>query len=179
MKTPIEFDYDLWTTEDGKCMVRVKATGEETEVDRELMRFLRAEEKRLRRSLQSESGLKPKEKADADEQDDNRKGSSDKMLSLDFISYDGEDAENITTIPWTEDPQKMEDAVIFSVMEEEFRKTLTAKQLDLYIHCLKNEEQLRAYARLRGIDVRAAFETKKAVMKKMQKFFAVTLNKRV
>ena len=24
-KTPIEFDYDLWTTEEGKCMVRVKA----------------------------------------------------------------------------------------------------------------------------------------------------------
>ena len=23
-KTPIEFDDDLWTTEDGKCMVRVK-----------------------------------------------------------------------------------------------------------------------------------------------------------
>ena len=27
-KTPIAFDYDLWTTEDGKCMVRVKRTGE-------------------------------------------------------------------------------------------------------------------------------------------------------
>ena len=31
-KTPVEFDYDLWTTEDGKCMVRVKITGE-VEVD--------------------------------------------------------------------------------------------------------------------------------------------------
>ena len=44
-KTPIEFDYDLWTTEDGKCMVRVKITGEVTEVDRKVMRILRAEEK--------------------------------------------------------------------------------------------------------------------------------------
>lgn len=26
-KTPVEFDYDLWTTEDGKCIVRIKATG--------------------------------------------------------------------------------------------------------------------------------------------------------
>ena len=42
-KTPIEFDYDLWTTEDGKCMVRVKITGEVTEVDRKVMRILRAE----------------------------------------------------------------------------------------------------------------------------------------
>jgi hypothetical protein len=49
-KTPIEFDYDLWTTEDGKCMARVKCTGEETEVDRSTMRILRAEEKKLRRS---------------------------------------------------------------------------------------------------------------------------------
>ena len=49
-KTPIEFDYDLWTTEDGKCMVRVKLTGEVTEVDREVMKSLRAEEKKLRRS---------------------------------------------------------------------------------------------------------------------------------
>ena len=49
-KTPIEFDYDLWTTEDGKCMVRVKRTGEVSEVDRKVMRILRAEEKRIRRS---------------------------------------------------------------------------------------------------------------------------------
>ena len=46
-KTPIEFDYDLWTTEDGKCMVRVKSTGEVTEVDRKVMKMLRAEEKRI------------------------------------------------------------------------------------------------------------------------------------
>ena len=44
-KTPVEFDYDLWTTEDGKCMVRVKATGETTEVDREVMKALRNEER--------------------------------------------------------------------------------------------------------------------------------------
>ena len=41
-KTPIEFDYDLWISEDGKCMVRVKATGETTEVDREVMKALRS-----------------------------------------------------------------------------------------------------------------------------------------
>lgn len=52
-KTPVEFDYDLWTTEDGKCMVRVKITGEVTEVDREVMKALRAEEKRIRRALRS------------------------------------------------------------------------------------------------------------------------------
>ena len=39
-KTPVEFDYDLWTTEDGKCMVRIKATGEVTEVERTVMQVL-------------------------------------------------------------------------------------------------------------------------------------------
>lgn len=46
-KTPVEFDYDLWTTEDGKCMVRIKATGEVTEVERTVMQVLRSEEKRF------------------------------------------------------------------------------------------------------------------------------------
>ncbi len=42
-KTPAEFDYDLWTTADGKCMVRIKRTGEVCEVEREVFRLLRAE----------------------------------------------------------------------------------------------------------------------------------------
>ena len=40
-KTPKEFDYDRWTTEDGKSMVRIKATGEAGEVDRAGMQGLR------------------------------------------------------------------------------------------------------------------------------------------
>lgn len=59
-KTPVEFDYDLWTTEDGKCMVRVKATGETTEVDREVMKALRNEEKKLRRSYDTGEHLTAK-----------------------------------------------------------------------------------------------------------------------
>ena len=50
-KTPIEFDYDLWTTEDGKCMVRIKRTGEQCEVSRGTFRILRNDEKKLRRSM--------------------------------------------------------------------------------------------------------------------------------
>ena len=39
-RTPVEFDYDLWTTAEGKCMVRIKATGEITEVERSVMQVL-------------------------------------------------------------------------------------------------------------------------------------------
>ncbi len=49
MKKLNDFEYDLWTTEDGRRMVRVRATREECQVDQETFRLLRAEEKRLRR----------------------------------------------------------------------------------------------------------------------------------
>ena len=78
-KTPIEFDYDLWTTEDGKCMVRVKRTGEVSEVDRKVMRILRAEEKRIRRSYGSDS---------TSEDEDSAEKSSDSVLSLDAMPED-------------------------------------------------------------------------------------------
>ncbi|MCD7785247.1 MAG: hypothetical protein LUH18_06675 [Oscillospiraceae bacterium] len=55
MKTPIEFVYYLWTTEDGKCMVRVKLTGEVTKVARDVMKLLRAEENKMRRSFAGDS----------------------------------------------------------------------------------------------------------------------------
>ena len=74
-KTPIEFDYDLWTTEDGKCMVRVKRTGEVSEVDREVMKVLRAEEKKLRRSYG----------ADSTSEDEDGEKYSDSVLSLDAL----------------------------------------------------------------------------------------------
>ena len=78
-KTPIAFDYDLWTTEDGKCMVRVKRTGEVSEVDRKVMRILRAEEKRIRRSYGSDS---------TSEDEDSAEKSSDSVLSLDAMPED-------------------------------------------------------------------------------------------
>ena len=100
-KTPVAFDYDLWTTEDGKCMVRVKKTGEVSEVNRDVMRVLRAEEKRIRRSYGSDS---------TSEDEDSAEKSSDSVLSLDAMPEDdvksaawladsGEAAERDSTCP--------------------------------------------------------------------------------
>lgn len=47
-----DFDYYLWTDENGKNMVKIKATGEVTEVPAEVMRFLRCVEKREVRQKQ-------------------------------------------------------------------------------------------------------------------------------
>ena len=60
MQTLKEFDYNLWTTEENgikKYWVGVKATGEVVEVDLEVMRLLRNEEKKLRREIEDQSEM--------------------------------------------------------------------------------------------------------------------------
>ena len=59
MKTPKEFDYDLWIAEDGRYMVRVKATREECAVSQAVFRKLRAEEKKLRREMDMHKSPRP------------------------------------------------------------------------------------------------------------------------
>ena len=60
MKALKEFDYNLWTTEENgvkKYFVGVKAIGEVTEVDAEVMKVLRNEEKKMRRHIEEEGEL--------------------------------------------------------------------------------------------------------------------------
>ena len=136
MKTPIEFDYDLWTTEEGKCMVRVKLTGEVCEVSRETMRVLRNEEKKLRRS---KTGVPIAGCEDEDE--------TATLLSLDFVSV--QDAEEMSPA-WLEDPNDLEETVLTSVMEQEFRLLLSERQLEVYAD--------RRVFHQRQAVIRAAFE---------------------
>lgn len=155
-KTPVEFDYDLWTTEDGKCMVRVKLTGEVTEVAREVMKILRAEEKKLRRSFTG----------DASEDGEDR---VDTILSLDYVSYEGgEDMDPA----WLEDKSRMEDEVVMDMMIKEFAQSLTPKQLDVFQRCLVGGLSLREYSREKGISNQAISDINKAVQKKFKKFYA-------
>ena len=57
MRTPREFDYFLWTEKGDttRYYVKLKSTGETTEVSREVMRCLRNEEKKIRRAIESEA----------------------------------------------------------------------------------------------------------------------------
>ncbi len=146
MKTPIKFEYDLWTTEDGKCMVRVKATGEVTEVDREVMRLLRAEEKRLRREIQAE-------------QDNGVE------LSLDVLP-DSETGES-----WLADPHDLANEAQTELLEKELRLSLTPPQLDLYERCIVGAMPLREYARLNRIDYKTAWRRRELIQKKAKIIF--------
>ena len=143
-KTPIAFDYDLWTTEDGKCMVRVKRTGEVSEVDRKVMRILRAEEKRIRRSYGSDN---TSEDEDAIPEDD------------------------VKSAAWLADSRDCMEELITALKEKELLSILTEKQRELYLAMTREGLTLREFARRKGIGIRAAFDLKAAVQKKFQRFF--------
>lgn len=152
-RTPAEFDYDLWTTEDEKCMVRIKRTGEVSEVDRDVFRLLRLEEKRIRREMQGVpvSGSR------------NTRAT---LLSLDCV-HDSEDLES----GWLEDPNRVEDGVVFQTMEREFEKGLSTVQHEVYTLCVKGDLNYREYARMRSISSASVSCTLKQIRKKAKKFF--------
>lgn len=154
-KTPKEFDYDLWTTEDGKCMVRIKSTGEETEVDREVMKALRAEEKWLRRRMTGAP-------VPGDEE------ATTTILSLDYVSYEG--SEDMSPA-WLESPENIENEVLVQLIETELKRSLTAKQLSFYEECLMGGISVSEYARRHNIRADSAKDLKTAIQKKYKNIF--------
>lgn len=159
-KTPIEFDYDLWTTEDGKCMVRVKSTGEVTEVDRKVMKILRTEEKRIRRSYGSDS---------ASENEDGAENNSNPVLSLDAMPED-----DVKSAAWLADPCDLAEEVTMQLMVKTFYANLTAKQKGVFENCMIAGISLSAYAREIGVDYTTVQETRNVLRKKFKKFFSGT-----
>lgn len=149
MKKLNDFEYDLWTTEDGKCMVRVRLTKEECHVDRETFRLLRAEEKRLRRERT------PEKRGGIVEEWIKR------PLSLDILDPDTEGAF------WLTDPKDMIEESILSQSLAQFRLQLTERQLDVFEKCLLGGMSLRAYARERG----RAFSTVRSIQEEIRKKF--------
>ncbi|WP_409969654.1 hypothetical protein RFF05_07010 [Bengtsoniella intestinalis] len=160
MTTPKEFDYDLWTTEDGKCYMRVKRTGEQCEINRETMRLLRSEAKKMQREQEGIPvyGV--------------RNGKSvvverTTMLSLDYVSA-GEDMDSA----WAVDASQTEHSHMISALEQELRDALTPKQFDIYIHCLLGGETYTAYAHRNAIHESAVRKAVRLIRVKAKNIFA-------
>lgn len=140
-------------------MVRVKRTGEISEVDREVMRILRAEEKRLRRSKQGvpisgTEGKTTEERAS--------------VLSLNYVSYEGcEDSEPY----WLIDPSSMEESIMFWMSEKAFRASLTPKQLDIYLNCIIGGQSKIKYAAANNMQRQSVYNAAELIRKKAENFF--------
>ena len=154
-KTPIEFDYDLWTTEDGKCMVRVKRTSEQCEVSRETFRILRNEEKKLRRSM---TGVPVPCCEDAETT----------LLSLDFVSYEG--GEEMSPA-WLEDSFNLEEEVLTQIFVDEFKKELTPIQINYFKECILGDECIGAFASKYGINRVTVWRWRNEIREKLKKYF--------
>ena len=155
MKTPIEFDYDLWTTEDGKCMVRVKQTGEVCEVSRETMKILRNEEKKLRRSMPGVPVIGCEEEKTT-------------LLSLDYVSYEG--GEDMSPA-WLADPLDFENDALFHIRLKEFKAVLTPLELSVFECCIVRDLTMRGYEEEFHVDKSKVSRAKKSIQEKYKKFF--------
>ena len=156
-KTPVEFDYDLWTTEDGKCMARVKKTGEVSEVNRDVMRVLRAEEKRIRRSY----GF-----GNTSEDEDGAEKISDTVLSLDAMPED-----DVKSAAWLADSSDFIKEAELKMLERELMQTLTPLQLDVYKACIINGQTPTAYAKEHNMKRQSVNDVITLIRKKAKKYF--------
>ena len=151
--TPIIFDYDLWTTKEGKCMVRVKSTGEITAVNHEVMKFLRAEEKRMRRSFTDEI------------LEDDQVESGNAILSLDALPDD------VMSSGWLKDPCDCIIKAEVQMLEEELLKLLTPSQRSIYKECIVNGNTPTEYARVHNKKRQSVNDAITLIRKKAEKIF--------
>lgn len=152
-KTPVEFDYDLWTTEEGKCMVRIKATGEITEVERSVMKVLRSEEKRIRRALSPEQGPSREEKT------------APTVLSLDLLPIDAAESS------WLADTCDIAEEVSAKLLEKNLRESLTPTQYSIYQACILNGISYKAYADRMGVSYQSVQNAIRLIQKKAKIIF--------
>lgn len=165
MKTPKEFAYDLWITDDGQYMVRIKATKEVCAVEQAVFRALRAEEKRLRREMEGVPTMQ------VDEDGEIIRAA---MLSTDFVHV--EDGEELDPW-WLADPDDFVERLQLKEAVQELCAQLTPKQLEVFRECLLKGIGLREYARRTSTNFKTAWETADAIRKKARKIFEGTPSK--
>ena len=140
-------------------MALVKRTGEVTEVSLEVMRLLRAEEKRLCREREGVpiAGAKKKKAP---------------ILSLDY-SRTGNSHENYRKEEsnWLIDRHDFVNDLETRWAEESLIKDLTKAQLDVYINCIKCGQKRSDYAKEHDISRQSVDGRVKGIQKKNKKIF--------
>lgn len=145
-----KFDYDLWTTNDEgvkRYWVRIRATQEVVEVDLKTLRFLRAEEKKIYRTIEDAR---------------NNAGT--------VLSYEVFEDEEISG-EWLIDEKDLETQVLMQSEIDAVVKTLTPKQFWVYKNCILEGMELREFARKNNLSYSTVKDIRDAIRKKFQKNF--------
>ena len=162
MKTPKDFDYDIWKDEDGHYCVRVKRTGETTKVSeavvRELWRELyRMEKERKSTTITGNDGTR-----------------HIRLLSLDESPAIHPELCAVQNAPWLVSRETAYEDVELAVLEQDFLKTLTAKQRKIYQLVIKEGQNISACAESCGISSPTVLSHVELIRKKAKLFFCDT-----
>ena len=159
MKTPKEFDYDLWKDNDGRMFIRVKRTGEVCEVNVDTFRVLRNEAMAIYRT---QKGIPVYGK---------KNGKSVLIEHTTMLSLCLDETDEETGIDWLVDKNDTTNEVINKIAIEEFCKLLTDKQLDVLEKCLIGGMSNVEYAKENNVYESAVRKTISLIRKKSKKFF--------
>ena len=155
MKTPRDFDYDIWKNENGLYYVRVKRTGEITQVSEEIVRELwlelyRMTQYRMNTTIVNEDG-----------------SMCSRLISLDEgISSDVDDQD--ADIIGSENPY---DTVETEMMESTFLKILTKKQRWMYHLRFKLGLTISECAKETGTALSSTEQLIRRIKEKAKRFF--------
>ena len=155
-----EFDYDLWTSADGRRFARVRITGEVCEINNETMRILRCEEKRIYREQELKKSLNSENVVE--------KTKASIMYPLSFEISDDENDEDSS---WLQSNEAFEEKLMAQDLENKFLELLTDYQKEVFLFVLKNGESQSSFADRFGIKKQSVNEAVTAIRKKAKKFF--------
>ncbi len=120
MKTPKDFDYDIWKDDDGHYFIRVKRTGEVTRVSEEIVREMWREIHRMERHRKNTTIL---------DEDGNPHA---RILSLDDNRVTNSNLLSIQNEPWLVSKENAFERIELEMLEQDFLKTLTENQRRVY-----------------------------------------------
>lgn len=129
---------------------------EDTEVDREVMKMLRNEEKKLRRSYDPSGSS-----ASGDEEETQ----PSTILSLDAVPED-----DVKSSGWLADKEDFTDGVLTKLVIQDFRATLNSIHLAIFDQCLLGDKTIRAFAEEYGLRKSTVWDIANALRKNFKKF---------
>ena len=79
--------------------------------------------------------------------------------------------DDVKASAWLESPEKMEEDIITGLLEQEFIRSLTKPQLDVYTNCMRGNMSMLSYAKQNGLSFSTVKDTRDAIRKKFKKIF--------
>lgn len=159
MKTPRNFEYDLWTTEEGRYFMRVKETGEVCEINGDTMRLLRREARRISREVQGfptygvENG---------------------KVIVVErwsMLSLDDKTDDKTRSSGWDVSLCDVEGECVCRSQEIRLRESFTPRELDVYKKCLLGGMTRQEYAQRYCVSEGLICQVIQSIRKKFKKTF--------